>query len=170
MHAHEAEQQAAGRPDEEWTPTVLVVDDEELICESLRTYLTSELQGVAVLTAESGGKALDLLDFNPVDVVLADQKMPGMTGLDLLIEVRRRTPSVARVLMTAYPDVKLAQAAINEGRVNRFFTKPLDPDEVVRTVGELLAERKGEMMDAPDGPAFEAVDGSRQKRDEEARV
>ncbi|MBW3581664.1 MAG: response regulator [Euryarchaeota archaeon] len=122
--------------------TVLLVDDEEDILASLSDLLTSALDGVRVVTASSGREALGRLEAEEVDLIVTDYKMPGMNGFELLCEAAQRAPQVPRMLMTAFPDLDIALRAINEARIDNFFTKPLDPPKIVEVVGEVLSGRR----------------------------
>lgn len=68
--------------------------------------------------------------------------MPGMNGLQFLERARQVAPDVPRMIMTAFPDLDVAIEAINEARIETFFTKPLDPDKVVKGVASVLEARK----------------------------
>lgn len=137
---------------------VLVVDDEQDILESLCTLLEATLD-VETVQAANGQDALEKLQ--GISVVLSDYKMPGMNGLDFLREVRNRMPKVPRVLMTAFPDLKIAIEAINDAKIESFFTKPLDPDRIVEGVQDLLSEQK---RDRDQQAAFaRAMDQARRK-------
>jgi len=125
---------------------MLVVDDEPDILTTVKAYLERSLPDVQVLTAPSGPEALTLLEQEPVDLVMADYRMPGMDGLELLTRIRTRHPGVLRFMFTAYPDVELAMRAANEGKVLRFFTKPLEPAQVRDTIIEVLRDRRREML------------------------
>lgn len=120
--------------------TVLVVDDEPDIRESVAQILESTLGGVEVATAADGDEALKRLAEGDVDVVIADFRMPGMDGLELLKQVSERWPDVPRILMTAYGDLDVAVEAINAAHVHSFFRKPFDPEEVVGVLWEVLDE------------------------------
>jgi response regulator RpfG family c-di-GMP phosphodiesterase len=104
-------------------PTLLVVDDEERILSALRRTLRRE--GYRMVTSESVHEALDILDARPVDLILSDQKMPGMSGLQFLEEAAKRCPGAARVLITGWteeiPPEKLAELGIRG-----LITKPWD--------------------------------------------
>src|SRR5690348_13911065 len=86
------------------TPTVLVVDDEPAIVDSLQKIL--ERESLRVLTAGSGGEALDILRREPISVMLTDLMMPGMSGMDLLRASKSVAPETETVLMTAYGTVE----------------------------------------------------------------
>jgi DNA-binding NtrC family response regulator len=117
---------------------VLLVDDESDILLAAKAYLSGALP-VDVLTATSGPAGLDLIRGGAKpDLVLSDYRMPGMDGLVFLTEVGRLLPDRPRVLMTAYPDMQLAIVALNEARISRFLTKPIDPSRLESEVRELL--------------------------------
>lgn len=123
---------------------VLVVDDEEDILAATKAYLESTL-AVQVGTSSSGPGALGMLrDGYRPDVVLSDYRMPGMDGLAFLQEAERLLPDRPRVLMTAYPDLQLAISALNEARISRFLTKPLDPARLKAEVRDLLSSSRQE--------------------------
>ncbi len=113
------------------TGTVLVVDDEP----GVRAALTQVLQrlGYMVMTAESGEEALQRLQENPVEVIISDQHMPGLSGIDLLKLVRVRHPRVVRIMLTADKDPDVPIRSINEGEVYRFVRKPWNNNDL-RTV------------------------------------
>lgn len=120
--------------------TLLLVDDEEPILNALRRILA--LRGYRVLTAGGGAAGLEILEREPVDLILSDMRMPGMTGAQFLAEARRRKPDVARLLLTGYADMESTIAAINEGGVQRYLNKPWDNDELVRAVEDGLERRR----------------------------
>jgi len=114
--------------------TVLLVDDEANILNALeRLLLDSDLR---VLRAGNGGEALEILRTEPVAVVVSDNLMPGMRGVELLSRVRDSSPDTARVLLTGYADLPTAIEAINRGEVFRFHVKPWVDEEIVRTIEE----------------------------------
>lgn len=108
--------------------TVLLVDDEELVLKALERSLKRE--PFKVLTCASAQEALERLEQGGVDVVVSDHRMPEMTGMDFLIEVRKRHPMIVRILLTGHADMEVAIAGINEGKVFRFLQKPWDDKEL----------------------------------------
>jgi len=108
-------------------PLVVVVDDDRLVARTLRELLESEFDVVDVTSARA---ALDVVSQRDVAVLLADQRMPDMSGIDLLTEARRRQPSLVGVLITAHAEVSSAIRAINSARVLGFLTKPWDEKEL----------------------------------------
>ncbi|HXK19697.1 MAG TPA: response regulator, partial [Polyangiaceae bacterium] len=106
---------------------ILFVDDDEanlVVCEAA---CGSDFE---VLTASSADEALACMRRDEVGVIVADQRMPGTTGVELLERVRVEYPDTVRLLITAYSDVQAAVAAINRGRVRRYLRKPWEPDEL----------------------------------------
>src|SRR5262249_40744350 len=102
-------------------PTVLVVDDEPAIVDSLHKIL--ERESLRVLTAGSGGEALDIIRRESIWVLLTDLMMPGMSGMDLLRASKSVAPETETVLMTAYGTVENAVEAMKQGAYD-FVTKP----------------------------------------------
>jgi DNA-binding NtrC family response regulator len=115
-------------PDEARPTRVLVVDDEEALRKGLAHILTA--RGCEVTTAENGRTALEMLQIERPHVLLSDLFMPGLNGLQLLEETKRRWPEVEVVLMTAYADVDTAVAAVRGGAYD-FLTKPFASNEAV---------------------------------------
>jgi signal transduction histidine kinase len=110
------------------TAHVLFVDDEEPNLVVFEAVCGDEFP---VLTASNGRAALDLMKEHDVGVVLTDQRMPGMTGIELLEKVETEHPDAIRLLITAYSDLQAAEDAINRGHVRRYMRKPWEP-EVLR--------------------------------------
>src|SRR5437763_10295463 len=119
--------------------TVLVVDDEPANLDSLERIFARE--GYRTLRAESGAAALDHLRGEPVDVVLTDLMMPGLSGQELLKGVRAVAPEAEVVLMTAYGTVEAAGAAMKDGAYD-FLTKPLKRHAVLKSVAQALEKRR----------------------------
>jgi two-component system sensor histidine kinase/response regulator len=122
---------------------ILYVDDE---VDNLLVFRATFRSEFSILTAQSGADALELLEANDVAVLLTDQRMPAMTGVDLCERVRDLWPSVQRMLITAYSDRDVAIAAINRGGVSRYVTKPWDADQLRQTMHEAVARAHLERM------------------------
>ncbi len=122
--------------------TILCVDDEANILSSLRRLFRPA--GYRVLIAESGADGLAMLqaENGAVDLVISDMRMPMMDGAQFLAEVRQRWPGIVRILLTGYADMDSTIAAINEGQIYRYISKPWHDGEVSLTVREAL-ERQG---------------------------
>jgi diguanylate cyclase (GGDEF)-like protein len=111
--------------------TVLVVDDEPYILPTLRALLVSEFD---VLTAASAEEAQKLLQDRPVDILLSDQKMPRVTGVQLLEWARQHSPRTIRLLMTGYSELEDAVEAINRGNVYYYLLKPWRADDLLQVL------------------------------------
>ena len=114
---------------------LLIVDDDRIILDLLARTFAHQYE---VHPASSGAEALEILDRQPVDLVITDQKMPGMTGLELIAEARKRLPDLQAILLTAYTDPEDLIAAINEGRVYRYVVKPWNTADLGMTVKNAL--------------------------------
>jgi len=114
---------------------ILIVDDEVAILESLELTLGSDYR---VFTARSGEEGLAILAGEDVALVIADQVMPRMTGVEFLEKAIERNPRAIRILLTGYADIGSLARAINEGRIYRYISKPWEPDEVRLNVKRAL--------------------------------
>jgi len=104
--------------------TLLLVDDEVNILSALKRVFRRE--NYKVHTASSGQEALEVLTREPVDVILSDQRMPGMTGVEFLRIAKERYPDTVRMTLSGYTDLQTIIDAVNEGAIYRFLTKPWD--------------------------------------------
>ena len=127
---------------------ILLVDDEVNITKALRRLLMEDEQ-YDIYIANSGAEALELLAEEPdIGVIVSDQRMPEMTGVEFLHRARDLVPDAVRILLTGYADIEASIAAINEGAVFRYLTKPWDDDALIQSIGEaaknywLVAENK----------------------------
>jgi DNA-binding NtrC family response regulator len=102
--------------------TILFVDDDEMTLSSLE--MTMENEPCRCLYARSGAQALELLSQNKVHVIVTDMRMPDMSGLSLLKIVREKYPKVVRMVLSGYTQVTTLLAAINEGQIFKYITKP----------------------------------------------
>lgn len=126
--------------------SILLVDDEADIRESLKMLLEASLDDVDVVAAASGSVALDALGKQPFDLIITDYKMPGMNGLEFLGRAQKVAPKTPRILVTAFPDLEIAIRAINEAGIENFFTKPFEPEQVLDVVREILREQRAAAM------------------------
>ncbi len=117
---------------------ILLVDDEEAVRESLGSWLRED--GYRVDTAPDGRTALDKLRENAFDVMLVDLKMPGLDGIHVLVEARRKHPNLIAILMTAYATVETAVEAMQQG-ANDYLVKPFDPEDLSRLMERLTRPR-----------------------------
>jgi len=107
---------------------ILLVDDEEEILFSLRGLLRTEFE---LHTAGSGAEALEILNRHSIHAIMTDQRMPNMTGVELLRRAKAERPEAVRIVFTGYADIKAVIDAVNQGEIYRYLTKPWDPDELV---------------------------------------
>jgi CheY-like chemotaxis protein len=111
---------------------IMVVDDEEAILETMTYTFEDEYQ---VLTATSAQQALDLLERSgPVAVVISDQRMPEMTGVEFLAKVFETDPTTVRIILTGFADMNAIMRAINDGHVYAYITKPWEPADLKQVV------------------------------------
>lgn len=106
---------------------ILIVDDDALVRETLQFVL--EDGGYAVQATDSGADALQILEQEPIDLVLTDIFMPGMNGFDLLRQIRERAPSIPVILITGYGSIEMARDALKQG-ASDFITKPYNIQEI----------------------------------------
>lgn len=115
--------------------TILVVDDESDNVDALERLFRRKY---AVLKATSGKQALKMLDGNKVSLIISDQRMPGMTGVEFLSESMESHPDSIRILLTGFTDIDSVISAINSGQVYRYVTKPWDPVDLANTVDKAI--------------------------------
>ena len=116
---------------------ILLVDDEEAVRESLGAWLRED--GYQVETAPDGQAALDKLARHAYGVLLLDLKMPGLDGLQVLVEAKKRQPDLVAILMTAFATVDTAVQAMKQG-AHDYLVKPFDPEELSQLVQRLTRE------------------------------
>jgi diguanylate cyclase (GGDEF)-like protein/PAS domain S-box-containing protein len=117
--------------------TLLLVDDEENIVAALRGLL--RVEGWLVLSASSAEQALQLMARHEVDVILSDQRMPGMTGVELLRRARQLYPNTIRLVLSGYTELQSITDAINEGAIYKFLAKPWDDEQLRAHLREAFA-------------------------------
>lgn len=113
---------------------LLLVDDEENILSSLTRLFRRE--GYKIFRASSGKEGLELLKENSVGVIVSDQRMPEMTGVEFLSKVKLTHPDTIRIVLSGYTELKSITDAINEGAIYKFLTKPWDDALLLKHVAE----------------------------------
>jgi two-component system NtrC family response regulator len=115
--------------------TILIVDDEKNYLVVLEALLSAE--GYEIITADNVRDALRLMEESDLDLVLTDMKMPGMSGMDLLVESKRRKPEVPVIMMTAYGTIEMAVEAMKKQAYD-YITKPFQNEELKLTIKKAL--------------------------------
>lgn len=111
--------------------TILYVDDEE---NNLFSFKAAFRIKYNVLTAISGDDALKILEDKPVHIIITDQRMPNMTGVEFLEKVIEKAPDPMRILLTGYADMGAVVDAINKGKIFHYLTKPWNEEELDMTI------------------------------------
>ena len=131
---------------------VLFVDDEERILAGLRALFRHDYN---VFISDNGADALEQVKKHAIQVVVSDQRMPGMTGVELLRVVKEQAPNAVRILLTGYTDLAALVGSINQGEIFRFVRKPWDNEELRRTLADaakIAAELEGVQAPPPEAP------------------
>jgi response regulator RpfG family c-di-GMP phosphodiesterase len=116
---------------------LLVVDDEPDVCDSVHDLLRREFR---VLKAQNAQEGLRLMQEEEVHIIMTDQRMPRITGVELLAKVKARSPHAVRMLFTGFSDVESIIAAINQGHIFQFLKKPWRPEELLEAVRQAAEE------------------------------
>lgn len=117
--------------------TLLVVDDEPDVCDSVHDLLRREFK---VLRARNADEGIKLMREHVIHIIMTDQRMPKVTGVELLTQVRQGHPQAVRMLFTGYSDLDSIISAINQGHIFRFLKKPWQPAELEDAVREAAQE------------------------------
>ncbi|MEM8768344.1 MAG: response regulator [Pseudomonadota bacterium] len=134
-----------------YKPTLLFLDDERRVLSSMRAMFRRDYH---VFVADNGQEALEIVERENVDVVISDQRMPKMTGVEFLTKVKSRCPEAMRILLTGYADLEAIEASINEGEVFRYLMKPCPPDDLKKAIA--MAVEAARSSDADVAPAEDA--------------
>lgn len=118
-------------------PCVLLVDDDPNVLSALRRTLRNE--GYEVLTASDGSAALRLLEQRDVAVLVCDQRMPGMSGVEVLAESVKLRPNAVRMTLTGQTDLRSAQDSVNRGRISQFLMKPWNDAHLRSVIRDAVA-------------------------------
>lgn len=108
-------------------PVILFIDDEQRVLKSMRAMFRRDYD---VYLANSGEEALSIIDEHEIDVVVSDQRMPYMTGVEVLTEIKQRAPNTVRILLTGYADLSAVEASINDAEVFKYLMKPCPAKEI----------------------------------------
>ena len=128
-------------------PRLLFVDDEQRVLNSMRIMFRRQFD---LFLASHGAEALDIVRDKDIDVIVADHRMPKMTGVEVLSKVRTLSPRTVRILLTGYADLDAVEGSINESEVFRFLTKPCAPQHLRETIE--LAAKLARETPAPAAP------------------
>ncbi len=137
-------------------PRLLVVDDKPTFLSLFEKIIDGRMD---LFAAQSAAKALALLEIERFDVVVTDVRMPGMDGVDLLRQIKARTPDVEVILVTAYGEIPSAVRAMKEGAFD-YLTKPFDPDEVLAVIEQALEARRARPPEVAPAPAASGAESS----------
>ena len=122
---------------------VLYVDDEQPNLLVFQSYFSEDF---TIICASSASEALDILERRRVSILFADKKMPGMDGIELCELVKKKYPSILRILVTAFSDQQTAIDSINRGGVIRYLLKPWNVEEVEQILRDLVSRAHLETM------------------------
>jgi response regulator RpfG family c-di-GMP phosphodiesterase len=116
---------------------VLIVDDEPDVCDSVQDLLRREFR---VLKAHSAEEGYRIMQEEEVHIVMSDQRMPQITGIELLTKLKARHPHAIRMLFTGFADLESIIAAINQGHIFQFLKKPWQPEQLLTAVRQAALE------------------------------
>jgi response regulator RpfG family c-di-GMP phosphodiesterase len=125
---------------EQKAPVIAVVDDEEMVLTSLRSFLMLDTE-YDIMTYDSPAKALEEIRESPIDLVVSDYLMPGMNGIEFLMEVKKLHPYATRILLTGYADKENAIKAINEVGLYQYIEKPWENEDLKLIIKNGLERR-----------------------------
>jgi len=166
------------------TMTVLFVDDEDHVLSSIRRVLRHE--PYKIITNQSALQALEFLKSNPVQMVVSDQKMPEISGIEFLEKVRQIRPETIRVMLTGYSELKTAEEAINRVEIYRFLSKPWNDEDLKDTIlqgltkwqlknanqkmFEIIEQQNNQLQEFNRGLENKVEERTRQLKEAEARL
>jgi DNA-binding NtrC family response regulator len=117
---------------------VLIVDDEVDVLNAIKRQFRKE--DFKIITAQGGVAALEKLKINRVQVVISDERMPGMGGVTFLQEVKKEYPDTIRIILSGYADTNSIISAINQGEVYRFISKPWSKDDLIDIIRQAFSQ------------------------------
>ena len=130
---------------EPFCPSILVVDDHVVVCELLKGICGDSYK---IESAAEGATAVEILKQHPIDIIISDFRMPGMTGVELLGQAAELQPEAVRIMMSGYAEANIVIAAVNQGHIHFFLPKPFKADDVLSVLrraadyGKVLRERR----------------------------
>jgi DNA-binding NtrC family response regulator len=119
--------------------TILIVDDDIHLTAGLQRILHKE--PYRILTAASGEEALAFLGKSPCDIVVSDEQMPGMNGVELLTLIHQRWPRIVTMMLSGRATIGAIVRAVNQGQIFRFLIKPCDAEELAASLRQALAHK-----------------------------
>jgi DNA-binding NtrC family response regulator len=131
--------------------SILVVEDERILRESLEDALKD---AHAVTTAGSGEEAIELVKKTRYDILIIDVRLPGISGIEVIKEVRLTRPYVRCIVITAFPSVELAVEAMKQGAVD-YLVKPVRFDYLENLIWQNLSQARGRVLAPPEGKNHE---------------
>lgn len=120
-------------------PTILIVDDDSHLSAGLQRTLHRE--PFRILTATGGEEALQVLAAQSIDVLVSDEQMPGMNGVELLTRVHQGWPDIVTIMLSGRATIGAIVRAVNQGQIFRFLIKPCEADEVAASLRQALAHK-----------------------------
>jgi len=127
---------------------ILIVDDEEVVRLShLRTLAGAQCNAEV---AETGEKALQVMERHPFDVILLDLRMPDLDGISVLRTIKQKWPECEVVIITGYPSIETAKEAVRLGAYN-YLAKPVSPDEVIKVTSRAMTQKRWALRNDPTG-------------------
>lgn len=122
------------------TYSILCIDDEDNILQSFNRTLRKE--GFKIFLAKGGQEGLEILRREKIDLILCDQRMPQMSGFEVLRTAKEEHPEVIRIMLSGYSDFESLVKTINEGEIYRFLSKPWETKELVSVIKSALSQRE----------------------------
>jgi response regulator RpfG family c-di-GMP phosphodiesterase len=140
---------------------LLVVDDEPDVCDSVHDLLRREFRVLKATTPQEGYR---LMQEEEVHIIMTDQRMPQVTGVEFLARAKAKRPQAVRMLFTGYADLESIIAAINQGHIFQFLKKPWQPEELQAAVRQAAAEYDRLISDGEESERLREVIDNLQRR------
>jgi DNA-binding NtrC family response regulator len=124
--------------------TLLILDDEESVLNALRR--TFRRDGYRLLFANNTDDALALMDSNDVQVIIAEQRLKGVSGIDFLKQVKTLHPETIRIILSGYTELSAVVNAVNQGAVYKFLTKPWKDEELREQIRDVFLQHEAKFI------------------------